>query len=137
MAPFTQYLNIIGVCSARWVTRMRFNVMPLQVICSFTLLTLFSFFNNLINCFSGRICSFTNSSFPKRMIFSSHELSTRFSQTRNGTIFSSAAITFSYLKRFFAIFTNTINKLTLFSWFNKLSAFTRTSVCFATIMTSK
>lgn len=137
MTPLAQNLNIGWVSSSRKMASMRFDMVSLKVPNAPALFAFFAFFNNLGNCFSRGIASSANAAIPQWVIFSSHVLTTYFSHTWNRTILPSTSTALSYLKWFAASFAYTINKLALFTWLYKCSAFFRAGVCCATIMTTK
>ena len=116
---------------------MGFDMMTLKINFCSTIFALSSFCNYLRYGFSRRVASCANSSFPKRVIFSSHIKSASNRKAFHRTIKSCVLSVFFYIKIVVAYFANASNKLCWFFWFNQAGTFTRTSVSNTTIVTSK
>jgi hypothetical protein len=137
MTKHAQNLNVIGICSSGKMARVGFNMMSLQAIFRSTFLAALFFFNNLINSFSARVRSFTASSIPKRMIFSSHFSTSSICKTLFRAIQRRIFPVFFNLKLFIALFTRTINKSFLFAWSYFCGTFFGASITSAPIMSFK
>ena len=137
MTNSAQHLDVVRVGSLYWVLRMRFNMMPLKIICCTTFFTFTTFFDNICNDAARFISSFRGSTVPFWMVWASHFSSSGGCHTRYRTVVSSTASSFSCLKRFATFFANTVNQSSRFNCFNFVRTFFRASICFSTIMSFK
>lgn len=124
----TQHLNVFGVRSQRWFCAVRFYVVTLKMFCCATLFAFPSFFNNIANYLSNKVCSLTRATLPFMVISPTHFFAPCFSHARYRAIFMCATMTFTYLKWRFALFAHALYKCFLFAWFYFLRTCFRASI---------